>query len=155
MRQRRAACSPIEQPKQDCVSNGPFVPGWSCADAGNWSTTPVNLLRTPRHGVVKLNPPLCDTHRCGLPLDIAVSPCGPVFALPPRTFGTSRNAMAWRCNADPGTLEDFDAFKGRVRNAVAWLNGNAKKKEEMTGAVDSMRRRLQELIRLKGARAGY
>ena len=62
---------------------------------------------------------------------------------------------AWRCNADPGTLEDFDPFKGRVRNAVAWLNGNAKKKEEMTGAVDSMRRRLQELIRLKGARAGY
>ena len=38
---------------------------------------------------------------------------------------------------------------------MAWLNGNAKKKEEMTGAVDSMRRRLQELIRLKGARAGY
>ena len=63
--------------------------------------------------------------------------------------------MAWRCNAAPGTLEDFDAFKGRVRNAVAWLNGNTKKKEEMTGAVDSMRRRLQELIRLKGARAGY
>ena len=62
--------------------------------------------------------------------------------------------MAWRCNADPGTLEDFDAFKGRVRNAVAWLNGNAKKKEEMTEAVDSMQRRLQELIRLQGARAG-
>ena len=56
---------------------------------------------------------------------------------------------------DPGTLEKFDAFMERVRNAVAWLNGNAKKKEEMTGAVDSMRRRLQELIRLKGARAGY
>ena len=58
-------------------------------------------------------------------------------------------------DTDPGTLEKFDAFKERVRNAVAWLNGNAKKKEEMTGAVDSMRRRLQELIRLKGARAGY
>ncbi len=56
--------------------------------------------------------------------------------------------MAWRCNADPGTLEDFDAFKGRVRNAVAWLNGNAKKKEEMTGAVDSMRRRLASFGRM-------
>ena len=92
------------------------------------------VLQIRRQGGVELNPPLCDTHRCGLPLDIAVSPCGPVFALPPRTFGTSRNAMAWGCNADPGTLEDFDAFKGRVRNAVAWLNGNATKKEEMTGS---------------------
>ena len=42
-----------------------------------------------------------------------------------------------------GRMEKFDAFKERVRNAAAWLNGNAKKKEEMTGAVDSMQRRLQ------------
>ena len=32
-------------------------------------------------------------------------------------------------------MEKLDAFKERVRNAVAWLNGNAKKKEEMTEAL--------------------
>ena len=58
-------------------------------------------------------------------------------------------------DTDPGTLEKFDDFKESVQNAAARLNGNAKKKEEMIGAVDSMPRRLQELVGLKGTGAGH
>ena len=53
------------------------------------SMTIVNLLQIPRQGDVKLNPPLCESHRCGLQLDIAVSPWGLVFLFPPRHFGVS------------------------------------------------------------------
>ena len=42
-------------------------------------------------------------------------------------------------------------FPRGVRNAAAWLNEN--KEDKLTNMVDSMRRRLQTLVRLK-AKAG-
>ena len=41
----------------------------------------------------------------------------------------------------------------RVRNAVAWLNQN--KKGQMWNAIRSMPERLEALVELKGAMAGY
>ena len=56
---------------------------------------------------------------------------------------------------DPGTLENFDAFKQRVRNAVNWMHADPKTQRQMTNGVDSMPRRLQKAIDLRGAATGY
>ena len=53
---------------------------------------------------------------------------------------------------DPGKLEKLADLKVRVGNAVRWLNANGQ--QGLRNCVESMQRRLQTAIRLKGAGTG-
>ena len=57
--------------------------------------------------------------------------------------------------ADPGTLETEKAFKKRVKNAVAWLNGSKAESQGFYNSISSMPKRLAEAKQLKGARTSY
>lgn len=53
----------------------------------------------------------------------------------------------------PAGFETVPAFKRRVRNAVAWLRNN--KAKEMRSCANSMPRRLNKVLDLKGAMTPY
>ena len=56
---------------------------------------------------------------------------------------------------DPGTLETEKAFKKRVENAVAWLNGSKAESQGFYNSISSMPKRLAGAKQLKGARTSY